>query len=141
MADEPNVSADDVAEELTAALAQYQVTAAVEVERVTVQPFVGAILWWLAKVVVEGSAFDVIKKLGKGGIKKLHRRASEGDVALTIADAEDTVITLPKELTDEAAAALQQIEWRELKGGEIVWSEKRKRWERPVPVLKDGDHF
>ncbi len=107
-------------------------------------PFAGPLIW-IVKVIVEGTAFEAVKRLGKAGfddVRTVVRRRSDdhGVVDMTIIDSEGTSLSvLAPELSDEAVAALAKVDWSAVRGGEIVWNEELKAWERHEPLRMRGD--
>jgi hypothetical protein len=64
--------------------------------------------------------------------------ARRGRGGVVLLDDEHNRLTLGSEIPDEAIAALAELDWTELRGGDLHWSGSRRAW---LDVFKNPDAF
>jgi hypothetical protein len=143
MAREPSISSQDLRSEIAEIFERHQVNVHVEIRPHSTR-FVHGPVFWFVRVVIDGAVFEVVKWLGTAGVEEIRTllsRPADGEVVdVTIADSDGTSLSIPAQLPDKAMDTLMRIDWSALpRSGEIVWSERRGRWERPeaVPLKYD----
>lgn len=98
---------------------------------------------WAIHMIVDGTAFEVVRWLGKTGFKELSTLIGERDqtvIELTVTDPEGTSLSLKSGIPDEAIEAFKDVDWSAVKGGDIVWNENRKLWEHRERLRLLGKH-